>query len=159
MGILLACLDEFSNTAGLRANTMKSNIFLVGVSDAVKNELLQMTGFQLGSFPFRYLGIPVASTRLTISDFCLCLTNFPAKLKLDLVTLSPMRVDWNLYDRYCRPIESGGRGLRDLKTWNKSLLCKVLWNIHQKDTLWIKWVNHFILQIPGGSPQKKRVHR
>lgn len=70
----------FGNTAGLRANTMKSNIFLVGVFDAVKNELLQMTGFQLGSFPFRYLGIPVASTRLKISDFCPMLDKLSSKV-------------------------------------------------------------------------------
>lgn len=80
VGILLACLDDFGNTAGLRANTMKLNIFLVGVSDAVKNELLQMMGFQLGSFPFRYLGIPVASTRLTISDFCPMLDKLSSKV-------------------------------------------------------------------------------
>lgn len=34
-------------------------------------------------------------------------------------------------------------GLRDLKASNKSMLSKVLWNIHEKDSLWIKWVNHF----------------
>lgn len=44
----------------------------------------------------------------------------------------------------CRPIECGGLGLRDLHYWNKALLCKILWNIQtKKDTLWIKWVNHY----------------
>lgn len=40
--------------------------------------------------------------------------------------------------------------LRDLRTWNKALLAKTLWNIHvRKDTLWVKWVNEFFLR--GGS--------
>ncbi|XP_073050881.1 uncharacterized protein [Primulina eburnea] len=46
------------------------------------------------------------------------------------------------WKKICRPIESGRLGLRDLRAWNKALLSKVLWNIHEKkDTLWIKWVN------------------
>lgn len=34
-------------------------------------------------------------------------------------------------------------GLKNLTAWNKALLAKTLWNIHQKqDSLWIKWINH-----------------
>lgn len=44
----------------------------------------------------------------------------------------------------CRPKEVGGLGLRNLRYWNKALLCRLLWNIHiKKDSLWIKWVHHF----------------
>lgn len=44
----------------------------------------------------------------------------------------------------CKPSECGGLGLRNLHYWNRALLCKLLWNIHiKKDTLWIKWVNHY----------------
>ncbi|XP_073271519.1 uncharacterized protein [Primulina huaijiensis] len=44
----------------------------------------------------------------------------------------------------CKPLEDGGLGLKDLKAWNKALLAKTLWKIHlKKDSLWIKWVQHF----------------
>lgn len=44
----------------------------------------------------------------------------------------------------CKPSECGGLGLRNLHYWNRALLCKLLWNIHiKKNTLWIKWVNHY----------------
>ncbi|XP_073275451.1 uncharacterized protein [Primulina huaijiensis] len=50
----------------------------------------------------------------------------------------------------CKPIESGGLGLKNLKAWNKALLAKTLWNIHmKKDCLWIKWVNHVYNHSPN----------
>ncbi|XP_075474412.1 uncharacterized protein LOC142505350 [Primulina tabacum] len=43
----------------------------------------------------------------------------------------------------CKPLADGGLGLKDLRSWNRALLAKTLWNIHsKKDSLWIKWVNH-----------------
>lgn len=54
------------------------------------------------------------------------------------------RVAWR---QVCLPKEEGGLGLLDLKTWNKALLAKTLWNIHsKKDTLWVRWVNEFFLR-------------
>lgn len=49
-------------------------------------------------------------------------------------------IAWNLV---CKTKEDGGLGLKNLTAWNKALLAKTLWNIHQKqDSLWIKWINH-----------------
>lgn len=77
---LMQCLNEFKAMAGLKANVLKSNIFSAGISDRVNNELVQLTGFQVGAFPFRYLGIPLASTRLRISEFCPLLDNLSSKI-------------------------------------------------------------------------------
>ncbi|XP_073313562.1 uncharacterized protein [Primulina huaijiensis] len=50
----------------------------------------------------------------------------------------------------CKPIEAGGLGLKNLKAWNKALLAKTLWNIHnKKDSLWIKWINHEYSHVPN----------
>lgn len=54
------------------------------------------------------------------------------------------RVAWK---QVCLPREKGGLGLLDLRSWNKALLAKTLWNIHtKKDTLGVKWVNEFFLR-------------
>lgn len=45
-------------TTGLAANLEKSNIFIAGVEDDTNNSLSDLTGFSLGSFPIRYLGLP-----------------------------------------------------------------------------------------------------
>jgi hypothetical protein len=40
------------------------------------------------------------------------------------------------------PLDEGGLGIRDLSTWNITLLSKLLWNIQaKKDNLWVKWIN------------------
>lgn len=57
------------------------------------------------------------------------------------------------WKKICIPIEGGGLGLRGLKAWNKSMLSKVL--IHEKDSLWIKWANHFYFADFGVGNQKE----
>ncbi|KAK4357581.1 hypothetical protein RND71_023191 [Anisodus tanguticus] len=48
-------------------------------------------------------------------------------------------VSWS---QCCLPKSEGGLGFRDMKAWNRALLTKCLWNMHQKkDTLWIKWIS------------------
>ena len=61
-------LSRFASFSGLQVNKQKSAIFLAGVSDEVRNDLLNATGYSLGRFPMRYLGVPLISTRLTHRD-------------------------------------------------------------------------------------------
>ncbi|XP_074283115.1 uncharacterized protein LOC141607660 [Silene latifolia] len=46
-------------------NSSKSEVYNSGVSQAIKDDIRQITGFTEGSMPFRYLGVPVQATRLT----------------------------------------------------------------------------------------------
>lgn len=55
--------------AGLHVNVLKSNIFMASVDDSVGNDILEVSGFQLGELPFRYLGVPLASRKLRASDY------------------------------------------------------------------------------------------
>ena len=41
---------------------------MAGVSVDIKTDLLNTTGFGLGTFPMKYLGVPLISTRLSQSD-------------------------------------------------------------------------------------------
>lgn len=46
------------------------------------------------------------------------------------------------WETLCLPKTEGGLGLRSLKSCNKTLLTRVLWDIFlKKDSLWIKWVH------------------
>ena len=64
--VFMGELSRFERFSGLQVNKQKSAIFLADVSDEVKNDLLNATGFSLGRFPMRYLGVPLISTRLTV---------------------------------------------------------------------------------------------
>ncbi|XP_073310971.1 uncharacterized protein [Primulina huaijiensis] len=55
--------------AGLRMNSLKSNIFMASIDEYNKQDILNITGFSIGTLPFRYLGIPIAAKRLCAVDY------------------------------------------------------------------------------------------
>ncbi|GFY99599.1 hypothetical protein Acr_13g0009990 [Actinidia rufa] len=65
----MECLRNFGDCSGLCINASKSNVYMAGISPQEMEEIKLITGFSIGKFPFRYLGIPVASSRLTIEQF------------------------------------------------------------------------------------------
>ena len=64
--VIMDELNKFENFSGLQVNKQKSTIFLAGVNDDVKNVILNITGYCLGSLPMKYLGVPLISTRLSL---------------------------------------------------------------------------------------------
>ena len=66
--IMMGELVKFEQFSGLQVNNQKSAIFLAGVSVDIKTDLLNTTGFGLGTLPMKYLGVPLISTRLSQSD-------------------------------------------------------------------------------------------
>ncbi|KAL0378801.1 UNVERIFIED_CONTAM: hypothetical protein Sradi_3185600 [Sesamum radiatum] len=61
-------LEEFAKMSGLRANPQKSQMILFRSAFGMKELLLNILGFPEGHLPLRYLGLPLLSSRLTISD-------------------------------------------------------------------------------------------
>ena len=66
--VIMDELNKFENFSGLQVNKQKSVIFLSGVNGEVKNDILNITGFSMGSLPMKYLGVPLISTRLSHCD-------------------------------------------------------------------------------------------
>ncbi|XP_074305392.1 uncharacterized protein LOC141640520 [Silene latifolia] len=63
--LLMRAFSSFSKASGLCMNSSKSEVYYSGVSQTVKDDIRQITGFTEGAMPFRYLGVPVQATRLT----------------------------------------------------------------------------------------------
>lgn len=57
---------KFSKASGLQANVDKSSIYLAGISATFKEDILHEFGYNEGTLPFRYFGIPLASRKLSI---------------------------------------------------------------------------------------------
>ncbi|XP_048503121.1 uncharacterized protein LOC125498862 [Beta vulgaris subsp. vulgaris] len=56
-------------TSGLEASPEKTAIYYFGnVKEEEQSRILQVTGYKKGSFPFRYLGVPITSKRLSKAD-------------------------------------------------------------------------------------------
>ncbi|GAV74021.1 hypothetical protein CFOL_v3_17504, partial [Cephalotus follicularis] len=45
----------------------------------------------------------------------------------------------------CKPLKEGGLGINDLKTWNKALLLKQVWDVLTGKSIWVKWCHAYLL--------------
>ncbi|XP_021864059.2 uncharacterized mitochondrial protein AtMg01250-like [Spinacia oleracea] len=66
--LMLEGFKLFSNTTGLKVNASKSSVYCCGISPTDKEAIGAITGFQFGSLPFRYLGVPISVGKLRASD-------------------------------------------------------------------------------------------
>ncbi|PHU02638.1 hypothetical protein BC332_27889 [Capsicum chinense] len=63
---LQSCFQLFSQTSGLVANAGKSNVYFGGVKQALQDQIFQELHFTKGDIPFRYLGVPLSTKRLSV---------------------------------------------------------------------------------------------
>ncbi|KAK4384719.1 putative ribonuclease H protein [Sesamum angolense] len=66
--VLRDTLTEFAALSGLNVNPAKSQIILSRAVQHERRQIVEYLGFQEGSLPVRYLGVPLTSSRLTIAD-------------------------------------------------------------------------------------------
>lgn len=66
---LMKIVDTFAATSGLKANQFKSCIYFGGVSEEVKDEILRVSGMSEGVLPFRYLGVPLSTQKLSVMQW------------------------------------------------------------------------------------------
>lgn len=62
-------LRHFADVSGLVANQSKSKTFSAGVNNEELLLIQQTTCFRLGTFPFKYLGIPILPSRLNVCHY------------------------------------------------------------------------------------------
>jgi hypothetical protein len=62
-------LRIFGKTSGLIINAEKSSIYFGGVGESLNQTILQDTQFSKGSFPFKYLGVPLSPHKPLASQF------------------------------------------------------------------------------------------
>ncbi|XP_048497943.1 uncharacterized protein LOC125496507 [Beta vulgaris subsp. vulgaris] len=117
-------LKTFSVTSGLCASAEKTTAYFGNVKEEIHRRILQVTGIQKGQFPFRYLGVPITSKRISKED---------CEVLVDKV-LKRMEV--------CYAKNRGGLGIRECISWNVAAIGKYVWQITEKaDLLWIKWIH------------------
>ncbi|XP_074314016.1 uncharacterized protein LOC141649221 [Silene latifolia] len=67
-------MATFSAAYGLKVNAAKSEVVFNGVAANLKADIIHVSGFQEGTLPFKYLGIPIQPGRLLRRD-CQILTD------------------------------------------------------------------------------------
>ena len=63
---ILLCFEAVS---GLKINFSKSEVLVTGVDDAEALRVARLLNYSLGSFPFKYLGLPISPIMLHAKDF------------------------------------------------------------------------------------------
>ncbi|XP_021729481.1 uncharacterized protein LOC110696493 [Chenopodium quinoa] len=66
--LMFKAFQKFSRASGLEANLLKSEVYFRGVSTELQNTLLESLGMFAGAIPFKYLGVPLSSKKLTIQQ-------------------------------------------------------------------------------------------
>lgn len=62
------CLEEFASWSGLRMNMGKTELFYSGLNPT-ESTVIASYGFSNGSLPIMYLGLPLMSRKLKISEY------------------------------------------------------------------------------------------
>ena len=73
-------LCAFEKLSGLKINFHKSELFCFGEAKEKVGEYVQLFGCQEGSFPFKYLGIPMNYRKISNKDWSLIEERFQKKL-------------------------------------------------------------------------------
>ena len=63
--ILLDKLEFFAKSSSLVAKSSKSDMYLASIPTFLKQHIVDSCSIPLGSIPFRYLGVPLSSKRIT----------------------------------------------------------------------------------------------
>lgn len=160
---MLDSVARFSTMSGLNANSDKSTCFFCNVSEEVVQQTLDLSGFQLGNFPIKYLGLPLISSRLTKSD-CMPLVDRLCG-KIEAWTANSLRYSGRLqliksvlfvqsclarflwgggvsnachykvaWSDFCIPKQEGGLGLRNVFSWNTAAILYQVWRLAQPTT-------------------------
>ncbi|KAL0293626.1 UNVERIFIED_CONTAM: putative ribonuclease H protein [Sesamum calycinum] len=141
---------------GLNVNPAKSQIILSRAVQQERRQIVEYLGFQEGSLPVRYLGVPLTSSRLTIADCRPLINRIDTRLagwnqhnlsyagRVQLIK-GNAKVAW---DQICKPKEEGGLGIRSMLAMNQALMLKHLWRILQNDgtSIWVDWIQHYRLR-------------
>ncbi|GFY91271.1 hypothetical protein Acr_07g0014670 [Actinidia rufa] len=69
VSLIMERLIWFGECSGLKISLSKSSFFSAGINPTDTEIIERTTGFNQGIFPFKYLGIPVAASRLSIAQF------------------------------------------------------------------------------------------
>ncbi|XP_070006032.1 uncharacterized protein [Nicotiana sylvestris] len=64
--VLKEAFNGVSPTSGLQANAKKSSIYITGIAQHIKEQLMKLTGYADGSLPFKYMGVPLSTRKLNI---------------------------------------------------------------------------------------------
>ncbi|XP_074278479.1 uncharacterized protein LOC141602068 [Silene latifolia] len=154
--LILRVLATFSGSSGLKVNASKSEVVYNGVPDSLKLDIAQVSGFQEGKLPFKYLGIPIQPGRLTKADCNVLLEKIVSNIRgvikrIESICRNFLWCGGSDYNRaplvawqdVCCSKKEGGLGIKEEGVWNIASVGKLVnWIYTKADRLWVIWIDH-----------------
>nr|GEU62977.1 RNA-directed DNA polymerase, eukaryota, reverse transcriptase zinc-binding domain protein [Tanacetum cinerariifolium] len=88
-------MDEFSRVSGLFLNLSKSTIFFRSISEALKEDMLNILPFKCGKLLMKYLGVPLLAKRLESQVVTKTVLSYAGRIQLIASVLSTMQQHWS----------------------------------------------------------------
>lgn len=66
---ILTVFAEFAAISGLNISIEKFTLYIAGILESLEKELLNSLSFSSGTLPVRYLGLPLLTKRMTVTDY------------------------------------------------------------------------------------------
>ncbi|XP_074266340.1 uncharacterized protein LOC141588817 [Silene latifolia] len=66
--VMMRAFLSFSAVSGLHMNRDKSDLYMNGVTGTEVHNILNILGFHVGTFPFRYIRIPISYKRISVAE-------------------------------------------------------------------------------------------
>ncbi|XP_048491432.1 uncharacterized protein LOC125492761 [Beta vulgaris subsp. vulgaris] len=79
--LLLQGLKLFSKTTGLKANKQQYAIYCTAMDEREVERIEHFSGFRREYFPFRYLGVPISSKKLSAADCDLLIEKMTCRIR------------------------------------------------------------------------------
>ena len=80
--LLMNAFNTFTRSTGLKANLDKSSMIFGGNCSHIQQTCLDITGFKEGHLPFRYLGLPITSSRMSKAECSTLVTKITARIRI-----------------------------------------------------------------------------
>ncbi|GJR96166.1 RNA-directed DNA polymerase, eukaryota, reverse transcriptase zinc-binding domain protein [Tanacetum coccineum] len=148
--VIKKSLDEFSGLSGLLPNMQKSIVFFGGLSNAEQQNILNNIPFPVGKLPVRYLGVPLITKQISISNCKPLINKVKAKVIYEInkllkgflwcqgdLTKGKAKISW---DAICKPKDQGGIGIKNLNVWNE-LKGRSIWEVQCDSKSSVGWKN------------------
>lgn len=79
--MMMNVFNNFSRATGFAFNPMKCKMYCAGMDEETKQDILNITGFQEGCLPFRYLGVAVTGKKLASHHYMSLVDRIVCKIK------------------------------------------------------------------------------
>ncbi|XP_074289069.1 uncharacterized protein LOC141614211 [Silene latifolia] len=148
--LILGVLATFFGSSGLKVNASKSEVVFNEVPDSLKQDIAQVSGFQEGKLPFKYLGILIQPGRLTRANCNVLLEKIVSKFReLRVFTGTSYGVRVQTTTGYlwwhCRMFVAVKKKV--VWVWNIASVGKLVnWIYTKADRLWVIWIDHIYMK-------------